>query len=160
MPDLTTQITLRLARAEDASLIQTMLEALAAETGYPGAIKGGETAILAHGFGPRPLFTAHLAMCGGEPAGMALCFPEYSSWRGLPGVYVQDLYVVPEHRGAGLALALLARAARGAQYLRLSVAASNQAGARFYQAAGFAEVSAERIFVLEGEGLKALREKV
>ncbi|GAA0273941.1 GNAT family N-acetyltransferase [Alteraurantiacibacter aestuarii] len=157
---MTDQVTLRLARAEDAGLIQAMLEALAAETGYPGAIKGGETAILAHGFGPRPLFTAHLAMCDGKAVGMALCFPEYSSWRGLPGIYVQDLYVAPDHRGAGVALALLARAARGAQYLRLSVAASNEAGARFYEAAGFSEASAERIFVLEGEGLKALRDKV
>lgn len=152
-------LSIRVAGREDATRVQAMLEALAAATGHEGAIRGSIEDLVRHGLGDHPLFSVFLASRGGEDAGMLLCFPEYSSWRGKRGVYVQDLYVAEAHRGRGIARALLARAAEGGEYLRLSLAADNSAAARFYAATGFAEAVNERIFVAEGAALAALRDR-
>ena len=149
-------VSIRMARAHDAPIIQTMLEALAAAIGEPGGIKGTLADLLHHGFGPDPLFNAFIAAINDVDAGMLLAFPEYSSWRGKRGCYVQDLYVDPAYRGTGIARALLARAAQGSHYLRLSVSASNHSAAQFYIGNGFTKAHNERMFVLEGAGLAAL----
>jgi GNAT superfamily N-acetyltransferase len=97
----------------------------------------------------------------GEPAGLALFFFEFSTWRGRPGVYVQDLYVATGMRGTGLGRRLLAAvaeraAARDATYMRLSIHAGNGEGAAFYGHLGF-EAPDETILVLEDTGFAALR---
>lgn len=50
-----------------------------------------------------------------EPAGMALYFNNYSTWRAKPGVYLEDLFVRPQYRGKGYGTALLARLAKVVQ---------------------------------------------
>ena len=102
------------AGATDTSLLHAMLQELAEATGHSGAISGTPKDLLKYGFGDDPRFFAVLATVDGGNAGMLLAFPEYSSWRGCPGIYVQDLYVRKEYRSLGIGHALLAEAAREA----------------------------------------------
>lgn len=113
------------------------------------------------GFGETPRFEAMIAELAGEAVGLLLYFPEYSSWRGRPGLYVQDLFVADSARGKGVARSLLGEAARRAEaiggcYLRLSVDAANRAAIDFYRAAGFRNAADERIMVLEGAAFAAM----
>lgn len=158
---MTQAADIRRAGPADAGTIQQLLEALAEATGKPGAIAGTPADILRFGFGKHPLFEAWIARRGEQDLGLLLGFPEYSSWRGRPGFYVQDLYVDPAARGQGLAAALLAQAVRhigetGGCYLRLSADAANVSAHGFYRKAGFRAAEEERIFVLEGDAFAAL----
>jgi GNAT superfamily N-acetyltransferase len=63
-------------------------------------------------FGPAPALFGHVATDAGEPVGFALWFLNFSTWRGVHGVYLEDLYVRPQARGGGHGRALLATLAR------------------------------------------------
>lgn len=152
-------IEVRAARREDAETIQRLLEALAANLG--GKIAGSVADIERFGFGERPRFEAFVARGASGDVGLLLGFAEYSSWRGRPGFYVQDLYVDPAARGQGVARALLAHAARrtgaaGGGYLRLSADAGNVLAHAFYLKTGFRAADKERIFVLDGAAFEAM----
>ena len=99
-------ITYRPAIAADAPLIHALLSEMAEAEG--GSIGGGVAALLRHGFGPEPRFRVLLAQEQAVTLGFCLFLPEYSSWRGAMGVFVQDIYVRPGARGKGLGRGLLA----------------------------------------------------
>jgi GNAT superfamily N-acetyltransferase len=63
-------------------------------------------------FGPAPRVFCDIAEIGGVPVGFALWFYSYSTFRGRHGIWLEDLFVRPEHRGAGAGLALLKALAR------------------------------------------------
>ena len=90
---------------------------------------------------------------------MAFYYPDFSTHRGEPGVYIQDLYVTPKARGTGLARALLAAVMRhqgwGAQFMTLGVSPENAAAIRFYAKTGFTQRGYE-MMILEGSPLKDL----
>jgi ribosomal protein S18 acetylase RimI-like enzyme len=75
------------------------------------------------------------------PHGMVIYYPDYSTHRGEPGLYIQDLYVAPEGRGTGLAHALVAATLThqtwGARYITLGVSPDNSQALRFYRKTGF-----------------------
>ncbi len=76
-----------------------------------------------------------------EPVGFALAFPTFSTFRGQPGLYLEDLYVKPEHRGKGIGKALLATLAklardRGYGRLEWSVLNWNEPSIGFYRSLG------------------------
>lgn len=135
--------TVRFARPEDAASIVAFIRGLAEFEHEPlEQVHVTEADILRDGFGDRRLFEALIAEQDGAPVGFALFFPHYSTWEGRAGLYVEDLFVVPEARGgrAGHALlAALARVAhdRGWPRLDLSVLDWNPARA-FYEAHGMA----------------------
>ena len=82
-----------------------------------------------------------MAEVDGEPVGFALAFPTFSTFRGQPGLYLEDIYVRPEHRGQGIGKALLATLARlardrGFGRLEWSVLNWNEPAIGFYRALG------------------------
>ncbi len=142
-------------------MIQAMLEDMAAEAGR--TVVGNEAALRAHGFGPAPSFRVVLAEAEGQAMGFALVFPEYSSWRGTVGLYVQDLYVRPEARGRGLARALLSAAMDeagdwGPAYLTLMVDHHNDAARVWYEKQGFVLRERGDLLILDGPALDQLTE--
>jgi ribosomal protein S18 acetylase RimI-like enzyme len=152
----------RLAEAADAATIQVLLREMATEAGR--GIAGTEAALLEHGFGATPRFRVVLAELGGAAVGFILVFPEYSSWRGAVGLYVQDLYVRPEARGRGLARALLAAAMDAAAdweaaYLSLMVDHRNDAARAWYENQGFVLRERGDLLILDGPALDRLTER-
>lgn len=156
---MTAAVTCREAQAGDAPALHALLQALA---DHDGAGKVGPlAALLQHGFGPRPLFRAILAERDADPVGMVLFYPDYSTLRGQPGIYVQDFYVVEACRGLGIGRQLLGQALRsaqdwGAEYLTLGVDPGNDAAKKIYAAMGFRTRGYE-FLILDGAGLDALR---
>ena len=116
-------------------------------------------------FGPTPALFGHVAEVEGpdgpEVVGCALWFLNFSTWRGVHGVYLEDLYVRPEHRGTGLGKALLAALAavcveRGYARLEWVVLDWNEPSIRFYRSIGAAPNEGWTTFRLDGEPLTAL----
>ena len=135
--------SIRLARPGEAGVIAWMLRQLAEETGDAAAFASTEDTIRHHGFGPQASFEVMIADTVDRAQGMALFFRHFSTTRGQAGVYVQDLWLAPGARGAGLGPRLLAavgrhaRAGWGADYVALTVHGGNQGAARFYDRLGF-----------------------
>lgn len=152
----------RLAQREDAAIIQQLLQELAASLGESDIYRGNQEALERHGFGEDPCFEVLLAFLEGRPVGLCLYFREFSTWRGEPGVYVQDLYVHPDLRGQSVGRSLLHRvASRSAllwhcHYLRLSVHDNNHDARFFYQRLGLVSDSDTDIMKLLGAAFRNL----
>ena len=105
----------------------------------------------------RALF-GHVAVADGQVVGMALWFLNFSTWRGTHGVYLEDLYVQPQHRGSGLGRELLRTLAdvcvqRGYDRLEWSVLDWNTPSIDFYRAAGAVPMDEWTVFRLTDEAL-------
>ena len=113
-------------------------------------------------FGDRPALFGHVAAdSDGDVAGFALWFLNFSTWDGVHGVYLEDLYVRPEHRGAGLGRALLGTLAqvcieRGYSRLQWSVLDWNEDALGFYTSLGAVPLDEWTVFRLAGEPLEQL----
>lgn len=150
------------ATRDDAPAIHALLRALAVALHRPHDVQSTPDDIARYGFGPSPAFETVIARRDGEAVGLVLYFYEFSTWRGCPGVYIQDLYVDASLRGSGLGRKLLAAvAARAAQrrtrYMRLSVDVGNDEGLGFYGRLGFTAPH-EQTLVLEGAHFARLSE--
>src|SRR5882672_5601030 len=104
-------ITLRFATTEDVGLLLQLIRELAAYERAPDAVVATEDDLRRHGFGPERRFEALLAFVEGEPAGFALFYPDFSTWLGRPGIFLEDLYVREWARGRGVGRRLMARLA-------------------------------------------------
>lgn len=156
-------INIKQATAQDAQTIQKLLKALAGELGKEDDYNGSEESLLEYGFGEASIFEAMIAWQDDLAVGLALYFNEFSTWRGEPGVYVQDLYVSANARSQGVGKKLLAAVIakvqkNGATYMRLSVYKNNHKGAAFYNARGFDVAEDEKIYLLERGAFKTLGE--
>lgn len=100
-------LTLRPAVPTDTPLILQFIRELAAYEREPQAAVATEADILRFAFGPQPLVRVVMAEWQDEPAGFALCFFNFSTWEGKPGLYLEDLFVRPTFRGKGIGKALL-----------------------------------------------------
>lgn len=112
-------------------------------------------------FGSSPALFGHVAEVGGEVVGCALWFLSFSTWRGVHGLYLEDLYVRPAHRGAGLGRALLATLAavcaeRGYARLEWAVLDWNAPSIAFYRAIGAVPLDGWTVQRLDGDALAAL----
>ena len=112
-------------------------------------------------FGPAPALFGHVAEVDGVVVGCALWFLNFSTWRGVHGVYLEDLYVQPAHRGAGLGRALLAALAavcveRGLGRLEWAVLDWNAPSIAFYRALGAVLMDEWTVFRVDGDALATL----
>jgi GNAT superfamily N-acetyltransferase len=112
-------------------------------------------------FGPAPALFGHVGEVDGEVVGCALWFLNFSTWRGVHGIYLEDLYVQPAHRGAGLGHALLAALAavcveRGLGRLEWWVLDWNAPSIAFYRSLGAVAMDEWTVFRLDGAALEAL----
>ncbi len=120
-----------------------------------------DEAMLAHAlFGEEPSAFARVAIVADVVAGMALYYRSYSTWTGLPGIYLEDLYVRPEHRGSGVGKALLASLARtvvdeGYGRLEWSVLDWNEPAIEFYRSIGATATDEWTRYRLAGSALQA-----
>jgi GNAT superfamily N-acetyltransferase len=110
-------------------------------------------------FAPAPALFGHVAQTqDGAVAGFALWFLNFSTWRGTHGIYLEDLFVLPEHRGTGLGRELLRTlaevcVARGYSRLDWSVLDWNAPSIAFYRAAGAVPLDDWTVFRLTDEAL-------
>jgi len=106
-------VALRPATEADLDTIIELVHALAAYEREPEAVQLERDEFRQHLFGPRPYAEVILAeTAAGESVGFALFFHSYSTWLGRPGIWLEDLFVRPEHRGEGHGKALLSELAR------------------------------------------------
>ncbi len=113
-------------------------------------------------FGPAPALFGHVATVDGEVVGCALWFLNFSTWRGVHGIYLEDLYVRPGHRGRGLGRGLLWQLAsvcreRGYARLEWSVLDWNAPSIAFYRSIGAVPMDEWTTFRLDGDALRDLR---
>lgn len=112
-------------------------------------------------FGPAPALFGHVAEVDREVVGTALWFLNFSTWRGVHGIYLEDLYVRPETRGRGLGKALLTTlaeecVARGYGRLEWSVLDWNEPSIGFYTSLGAVPMDEWTVFRLTDDALARL----
>lgn len=105
-------LRIRPARPGDASLVLSLVRELADYEELAHEVDATEAMVDAALFGTAPRAFCDIAEWEGTPAGFALWFYNYSTFRGRHGIYLEDLYVRPAHRGRGIGKALLAGLAR------------------------------------------------
>lgn len=154
-------LRLRPAVRADVPLILSLIRELATYERAPDAVVATEASLERDGFGDRPLFQATIAEWSGEPVGFAFWFFAYSTWRGQPTLYLEDLFVRPAARGRGIGkemMRFLARTAldTGCGRFVWQVLDWNEPSIQFYESLG-AEVVREWLTCrIDGEALRAL----
>jgi GNAT superfamily N-acetyltransferase len=154
MPELET----RAATEEDVPLILSLIKELAEYERLSHEVVATEEALRDSLFGERPVAEVLIGHLGDEPAGFALFFHNFSTFLGKPGIYLEDLYVRPEFRGAGIGRALLVHLARvarerGCGRLEWSVLDWNEPAIGFYKKIGASPVSGWTVYRVTGEAL-------
>jgi GNAT superfamily N-acetyltransferase len=134
-------LSIRPATAADASLILDFIRRLAEYEREPDAVVATEEDIIRDGFGPQPKYRCLIAEWHGKAAGFAFFFYNYSTWLGKPGLYLEDLFVLPEMRGHGIGKALLRKLAQiavaeGCYGMRWQVLEWNEPAIKFYDTLG------------------------
>jgi GNAT superfamily N-acetyltransferase len=152
---------IRPAAAEDVPAIHRLIRELAEYERSLDQVAVTEDQLAASLFGPEPAVFAHVAEHDGSVVGFALWFLNYSTWLGRPGLYLEDLYVTPAIRGAGLGRALLAELARicverGYGRLEWWVLDWNSPAIGFYTSLGAVGMDEWTVHRLAGPALQAL----
>jgi len=155
-----TDLAIRLATVADAPTILRFIRALAEYEKLLHLVVADEHAIRATLFGPRPAAEVLLAERDG-PVGFALFFQSYSTFLAKPGLYLEDLFVLPEERGRGAGLALMKALAaicveRDYGRFEWAVLDWNAPSIEFYNKLGAVELSDWNVMRLVGEPLHAL----
>jgi GNAT superfamily N-acetyltransferase len=155
-----TQFEIRPARPQDVPAVVSMVHELADYERAPEQCHLTEEQLHAALFGPSPALYGHVAAGPDGPLGFALWFLNFSTWEGVHGIYLEDLFVSPAARGSGAGRALLAALAticvnRG--YRRLDWWVLNWNPAReFYATIGAVAMDEWIPYRLEGDALRAL----
>ena len=150
---------IRPATAGDSSTICQLIRALAEYEHLSQDVILAESQLREHLFGPRPYAEVLLAEDRGEVAGFALFFHNYSTFLGKPGLYLEDLFVRPEHRGRGYGKVLLRAVVRlaierGCGRLEWSVLNWNEPAIGFYRSLGAVPLDEWKVYRLTGDVLR------
>ncbi len=132
---------LRPATREDVPHILAFIRELAEYERLSHEVVATEDILARQLFGPRPAAEVVIAEVDGAPAGFALFFPSFSTFLGVPGLYLEDLFVRPRFRGAGVGRQLMIHLAklaveRGYGRFEWSVLDWNEPAIRFYRSLG------------------------
>jgi GNAT superfamily N-acetyltransferase len=143
------------------SLIVTLIRGLAEYERLTNEAVVTAADIRASLFGERPQAEVLIAEAGEEAAGFALFFHNYSTFLGRRGLYLEDLFVFPTHRGRGIGRALMARLAelaieRNCGRFEWWVLDWNEPAIRFYESLGARAMSDWTVYRLTGEPLARL----
>jgi GNAT superfamily N-acetyltransferase len=154
-------LNIRPATPDDVPTILGFIRELAEFEREPNAVLATEADLLRDGWGEPARFTAIIADYHGAPAGFALYFTTYSTWRGHHGIRLEDVYVTPSLRSHGIGKALLARLARiavdqGCPRLEWDVLEWNESAIAFYHRVGAKMLTEWRIMRVADESLAAL----
>ena len=149
------------ATIDDVPLILRLIQGLAVYEKLAHEVTATEAGLRETLFSARPAADVVIAYAGDTPAGFALFFPNYSTFLGTPGLYLEDLFVLPEWRGHGLGLALmkhLARTAvaRGCGRFEWSVLDWNAPAIGFYEGLGAKLMDGWSIVRVTGDALTRL----
>jgi GNAT superfamily N-acetyltransferase len=155
------RMTLRTATIDDVPRILAFIRALADYERLRHEVVATEDGLRVALFGPRPYAEVVLAEDAGVPVGFALFFHTFSTFLGQPGIYLEDLFVVPEARGRGVGRALLAHLARlaeerGCGRVEWAVLDWNAPAIRFYDSLGARPNAGWTVYRLTGDALSAL----
>ena len=153
--------TIRTARPADVPTILQLIGALADYERLAHEVAATETDLRRHLFSERPAAEVLLAESDGQSAGFALYFQTYSTFTGQPGLYLEDLFVRPEHRGNGIGKALLRQLAsiaveRGYARMEWAVLDWNQPAIDFYDSLGARPLDDWITYRLTGDPLQRL----
>jgi GNAT superfamily N-acetyltransferase len=148
------------AQASDVPVILGMIKALAEYEQLTHEVVATEDGLRQSLFGPRPAGEVVLAYAGETPVGFALFFHNFSTFLGRHGLYLEDLFVVPEWRGKGVGKQLLAHVAaiaesRNCGRLEWAVLDWNESAIAFYRRMGAHVLDEWRICRLTGSQLRA-----
>jgi GNAT superfamily N-acetyltransferase len=152
---------IRPAIREDLKTIARLIRALAEYEKLSNEVRLDESRLEEHLFGPRPYAEVLLAEEKGKVVGFALFFHNYSTFVGRPGIYLEDLFVEPDHRGQGHGKALLIELARvaverGCGRVEWAVLNWNEPAIQFYRSIGAVPMDAWQTYRLTGDALVAL----
>jgi ribosomal protein S18 acetylase RimI-like enzyme len=159
MPDST--ISIRAATEADVPLILRFIRALAEYEREPDAVVATHDDLQRWLFGEKPAAEVVFAQVDDREAGFALFFPNFSTWLGRPGLYLEDLFVLPEYRRRGIGRELLAHLARiaierGYGRVEWAVLDWNEPAIGFYKRLGARAMDEWTTYRLDGEALLRL----
>ncbi len=151
---------IREARESDVEAIQGLVNELAEYERAADEVKSTPEHFRKALFGPHPAAYALVVEVDGDVVGMALYFLNFSTWEGVHGIYLEDLYVRPSHRGTGLGKALLLALAdiavdRGYARVEWSVLDWNTPAIDFYRSINAVGMNGWTTFRLTGDALAA-----
>lgn len=154
-------IAIRPAAAADLPLIAALIRELAEYERLAHEVRFDPDQLGDYLFGSRPMAEVLIAELGGEAVGFALFFHNFSTFEGRPGLYLEDLFVRPSARGAGLGKALLAQLAslaveRGWARFEWSVLDWNTPSIGFYKSLGARPMDDWTVMRVDGDALTAL----
>ena len=158
---MSTPFTLRAAEPRDVPAIVGLIRELAVFEQLEHLMQATPETLQPHLFGTQPVAEALVAEVGGTVVAFALFFRNFSTFLARPGLYLEDLYVQPAHRGAGIGHALLQRLAqlaveRGCGRFEWSVLDWNVNAIGFYQRMGATVMPDWRICRVTGDALRTL----
>ncbi|MCU0705402.1 MAG: GNAT family N-acetyltransferase [Fimbriiglobus sp.] len=152
---------IRPATPADVPAIASLIRALADYEKLSHEVVLDEAKLAEHLFGPRPYAECLIAEPNGIAVGFALFFHNYSTFLGKPGIYLEDLFVLPEHRGGGIGKALLKAIGqlaveRDCGRIEWSVLDWNSPAIGFYESLGAKPVDGWTVYRMTGETITRL----
>ena len=157
-------LAIRAARPDDSALIFALVRELADYEKLSGEVDATPERIAAALFAPEPRLFCDIAEWSGAPAGFAVWFLNFSTFRGRHGIYVEDIFVRPAFRGRGIGKALMARLAKrcvdkGWARFEWAVLDWNKPSIDFYRSIGAQVMNEWRICRLSGPALQAFADE-
>jgi len=154
-------LILRFAEPADCSVLFDLIKALAEYEKLSDAVTGNALELKEHLFGSLKYIEAIIAEYAGQAVGFALFFHNYSTFLTKPGIYLEDIFVLPQYRGQGIGKALLTKLAqiavdRDCGRLEWSVLDWNEPAQAFYRRMGASILDDWRICRVTGEALSQL----